>query len=90
MIFEDILLTNPDLESVERNRKQVIMQMKYNDFNAISALLKEKKLNEAEAALRNFSLDEPITPYLRFNAANNLGITLVTIKKKIRNDGKTW
>jgi len=90
VIFEDILLTNPDLESVERNRKQVIMQMKYNDFNAISALLKEKKLNEAEAALRNFSLDEPITPYLRFNAANNLGITLVTIKKKIRNDGKTW
>ena len=28
--------------------------------------------------------------YLRFNAANSLGICLVTIKKKLRNDGKTW
>ena len=89
-LFEEILLTNPDLDSVLRNMNQVKLQMKYRDFNAARELLQENKLVEAEELLRKFDLNEPSSSFLRFNVANTLGIVLVTMRKKLRVDGKTY
>uniref|UniRef100_A0A7S2MIU8 HP domain-containing protein n=1 Tax=Octactis speculum TaxID=3111310 RepID=A0A7S2MIU8_9STRA len=53
-------------------------------------MLRAQKLKEAEEALRKIDLEDPCSTYLRFNVANQLGIIIMSQRRKMRNDGKTF
>mmetsp|Transcript_19097 Transcript_19097/g.34671 ORF Transcript_19097/g.34671 Transcript_19097/m.34671 type:complete len:621 (-) Transcript_19097:45-1907(-) len=78
--FNTLIEDFPDKEEPVINRDKVLVQFKYRLFQKAGKLRQERKIKESSDVYQEIDLDEPATPELRFNVANNYGIVLMEQK----------